>query len=152
MKILMYKLSLPVVIIFCGVLLLNSCKKNTADSVLSVTPQQYFENNMVSQDLLVALAKDNNDDITARFGGYTFRLTVSAKLSGTITAANNLFSVNGTWNIDSAYNNITFVFPLNNISALSFMNKQWKFADRSSSAIKLTAVNRETDILNFVKK
>ena len=134
-----------------GTVLLSSCSKDDDDD--NTTPSSnavYFSENALARDLLVQLASDNSSDITAQFSGYTFRLTKTATYSGTITASNDLLTVNGTWSIDAGYDKITFVFPTDVISSLSFFNKEWQFSSRSTTVIELVAA--DGDILKFQRK
>ncbi len=151
MKTLLYKLALIISISFSTVLL-NSCSKDDDDNSTTVTGSanaQYFSNNVLNRDLTVQQALNGGTDITASFNGYTFRLTKNAAYSGTITAANDLLSENGTWSVDADYNNITFNFPTDMIPDLAFFNKQWTFSNRNSAVVELTS---GSDVLKFQRK
>ena len=153
MKKIIYKIALFAVVAFSIPAVLSSCDKDDDDPAnpSSASAKEYFIKNMLNQQLVVPLATDNSVDITAKFDGMTFTFTDTATFAGVATAANNLYSVNGTWSIDAAYNKITFAFPTANFTDLVFANKQWQFANRDSATIKLNAVS-ESDVLYFKKK
>lgn len=151
MKNLFYKLMLILSISFTSTILLISCDKDDDDS--NSTPSsnsQYFSANVVGRDLLVQQASDNSTDITAQFNGYTFHLTKTATYSGTISASNDLLTVNGTWSVAGDFDKITFTFPTDVISSLSFFNKEWQFSSRATTVIELMA--SDGDILKFQRK
>jgi hypothetical protein len=151
MKKIIFKLSLLAAICFSGSLLITGCSKDSVDNPSTSTGHDYFVNNMLGKDLTVTSAIDNNTDITADFSGYTFHLTDTATLSGTISAANFVRTTIGVWTVDAAYSKITFSFP-SAIPILSFMTKQWQFTGNTSVTIDLSAANGETDVLHFSKK
>ena len=141
---------LIIVISLTGTVLLSSCSKDDDDNTPPSSNAVYFSDNALARDLLVQQASDNSTDITAQFAGYTFRLTKTAALSGTISASNDLLTVNGTWSIDANYDKITFVFPTDVINSLAFFNKEWQFSSRATTVIQLTA--SDGDILKFQRK
>src|SRR5438045_2233911 len=122
MKKIISKLSLFAAICFSGALLLTGCSKDTVDNPSTSTGHDYFVNNMLGKDLVVTSAVDNTTDITADFSGYTFHLTDTAALAGTISAANFVRTTIGVWSVDAAYSKITFSFP-SPIPILNFMTK-----------------------------
>jgi len=151
MKKIISKLSLLAAICFSGAMLLTSCSKDPVDNSSTSPGHDYFVNNMLGKDLQVTSAIDNSTDITADFNGYTFHLTDTAALSGTISAANFVRTTIGIWTVDAAYTKITFSFP-GTIPILNFMTKQWQFTSNTSVTIDLSAANGETDVLRFAKK
>ncbi|MFM2326771.1 MAG: hypothetical protein RIR31_973 [Bacteroidota bacterium] len=152
MKKIIYKFILLTGIFFCAAVILNSCSKADANINSSAAVKEYFLNNMLGRDLTVAFAKDENTAITAMFAGYNFRFTATTASAGTATVSNDLFAVNGTWDINTTNNTINFNFPVNIITSLVFINKEWLFANRNAATIILTATNGETDELHFVIK
>jgi hypothetical protein len=136
---------------FTAITLLSSCKKEN-DAMASNTAAYYFTNNTVNQTLVIQSAIDDGANITANFNGLTFYLNYDSKFSGTINASNDLFTVQGTWSIDEAFDKITFNFPTDKLQVLGFLNKQWQFMNRNSEAIDLRAANGENDEVHFVRK
>jgi hypothetical protein len=152
MKKIIYKYSFLAGIFFCTAAVLNSCSKTDVNINSSAAVKEYFVNNMLGRDLAVALAKDENTPITSMFTGYNFRFITTTASAGTATVSNDLFAINGTWNINTTNNTITFNFPVTIITSLVFINKEWQFANRNAATIILTATNGETYELHFVIK
>lgn len=151
MKNTIYKLVAAASIVFCCIIIISGCKKDN-DNADNSSSQVYFSSNVINTDLLLTLAKDNNTEVTSKFAGYTFRLTDTASLAGTITVWNDLLSVKGTWSIDANYDKISFALPTNIIPDLALLNKEWQFSSRQTTSIKLVAANGEADELDFSKK
>ncbi len=151
MKKIISKLILLSAISFSGALLLTSCSKDPVNKSSTSPGHDYFVANVLGRDLMVTSAIDNTTDITADFNGYTFHLTDTAALGGTISAANFVRTTIGMWTVDAAYSKITFTFP-SSIPILNFMTKQWQFTSNSAITIDLGAANGETDVLRFAKK
>jgi hypothetical protein len=151
MKKLIYNLVLLAGISFCGMMFLSSCSKKN-DDMTSTSASYYFTNNTENRDLVIQSAIDDGANITVNFNGLTFHLSETSTFAGTINATNDLFSVQGTWSIDEAYDKITFSFPTDKLPSLGFLNKQWQFMNRNSEAIDLKAANGENDEVHFIRK
>ena len=142
------KTSLLLLTLVCS-LFIFSCKKS---STPTVTPQQFFETNVIDQSHVVNLATDRGTDVTFNYNGYTFRINKTTPLNGSFVAANNLFSVTGTWVITSDYEQITFNLPTAQ-SSFAFFNRAWKFTNRSAPIFELVPVdNTDIKVLRFQKQ
>lgn len=152
MKTSLYKLVLLSGLFFSGALILTSCSK--ADAVNSISSQSLSQGKMANalfdHNLIVTYAKDNGADITNQFQGITFNLMSSATNNGYVTAANDLFAVNGTWIMPNG-TLISFAFPTNGLPVLSFMNKEWNIVSYNDPVI-LTAANGEDDEIRMTLK
>ena len=136
--------------LFCGfTLVLNSCSKNNDTPVNTSTAVTVI----YDHDLLVKSATDNGVDNTAKFAGLKFRFTGPyTLLNGGGSVSNDLFNVNGTWNLTANYDKITFAFPTNVFTDLDYMNKQWLIGTYTATTVILSAANGENDVLQFMIK
>jgi hypothetical protein len=128
-------------LLFSGILLLNGCSKDENN-----TPAWPGNQLLIDKNFSVPYAKDNGADVTANYNGIIFRFAGPAtSLTGTATAANSLFTVTGTWTMNSSRDKISFSFPTNLLPDLAFMNKTWKITNAFVSPVVLKADNGEDD-------
>jgi hypothetical protein len=92
---------------------------------------------------------DNGANETNNYAGYEFTFSPN----GTVTAVKNGISANGTWSTgaDENTNQLQLIFGL---AALSELNENWSFTEKSYSLLKLEYVapnNGGTDVLILEK-
>ncbi|MBS1512169.1 MAG: hypothetical protein JST86_15075 [Bacteroidetes bacterium] len=143
-------LNIPILVaIFLSAVAYSGCSKNSGTA--SSTAHDFFTANLLNRDLAVVMAKDDTTDISADYVGYTFHLTDTSAVGGSIGAANLVRTIFGTWGTDAAYLNITFAFPSGSNSSLTFMNRQWQISTSNSTNITLTTTVGRNGTLVFKK-
>ena len=143
----MYKIVLVAMLSFCAATLFNGCKKNDTATTSDTLPA---DQKLIDHNLLISFAKDDGSDITSNYTGLVFKYNGTAKsLSGSATAANGILNVTGTWALNATRNRITFAFPTNVISELSYLNKQWEITNPSTNPVVLKALFGENDEVRF---
>ena len=147
MKTWIYKMALITGISFFSIVSLNSCTvKDDLDTALA---QRYLVTSVLNRNLFISQATHNDADITAEFNGISFLFSGSGGSTGTASAANDLFTVNGSWNVNANYDKIGFSFPTNTMGSLAFMNRQWLINTSDPNIVMLTDANGGKDILYF---
>jgi hypothetical protein len=138
--------------------LITSCKKDIAEDTTATTFRSGGDSGpsiggtFINRNLLVSLALDNGNNITANFAGITFMLLKTSENSGTVKAFNDLMNVDGSWAMNGTGegSSITFSFPTDRLPQLAFLNQQW-LINSMSDEIDLTSADG-SDVLHFSGK
>lgn len=130
------------------VITLSNCSKSDTNST-AVDPITFFDNNFINKDLTVHLAVDNGSTITSQFNGYTLRFTKNAATSGTVSIANGILSISGTWVTTTDHTTLTMTVPTPP-NDFAFFNRQWKFTRYSTPIMELAPfASGDNKVLHF---
>jgi hypothetical protein len=127
----------PIAVLFAAaILLLQGCSKG--ESPTEDLYKKYFEENVLNSDFVVALATENNTDITAAYDGWVFRLLKNTFLDGPMTAKKNGVTYTGTWSSNADYGMLTINITQPSTPAeFVFINRQWKFTKKALPVMEL---------------
>lgn len=111
-----------------------SCKKENLLSEERI--EQLFEENIIGENFVVALATDNGTDITDKYVGYTFVLGKTDLYSGPLQAKKNTLVATGTWSTNEDFSKLTITLP-NPPAEFAFLSRVWRFTSKSVTLLKL---------------
>ncbi|MBP6430784.1 MAG: hypothetical protein KA319_03375 [Ferruginibacter sp.] len=148
MTLLFNKLKFCIAVIAATLLLFTTsgCKKESE----TVDSTAFFNNNVLNKTLTIHLAIDNGANVTSNYSAYTF----TCATGGVFTAANNLFSVTGTWAANADFSKVTFTLPTPP-SEFIFLNREWTFTKFTTPILELgysTTAGGDNKILHFQKQ
>ena len=129
------------------VLNFSSCSDGNDDSS---GPSAAVSTSLRSGTWKVVSFVDNGNDETIDYSSFVFTFSNS----GTVTAVNNILTVNGTWStgIDDSKHKLNLNFP--NSSVLTELTEDWEIVSNSSTTVSLRHIsggNGEVDLLVFQK-
>lgn len=148
MNMLLNKLKFSLSVMATALILFTTtgCKKE-ADPIDTTA---FFNANVLNKTLTIHLATDNGVNVTSSYSAYTF----TCATGGIFTAANNLFSINGTWVANADYSKVTFTLPTPP-SEFIFLNREWTFTKFTTPIMELgysATAGGQYKILHFQKQ
>lgn len=112
------------------------CKKAKEEVKVNLL-EQFYELNVLNKDFIVSYANNGNEDITAQFEGYKFRLVKNTFYDGPLTATKNGVTYTGTWGFTQDYGKLTISMPTNDEPKFGFLNRDWRFIEKTPIKLKL---------------
>lgn len=149
-RVLIYRRLCYGLLIFVMICSLASCKKKISPD--NVFLQQYFEQNVLGREFVITLAKDHDQDITADYKGYIFKLVKDDFYHGPleITRAGSVYE--GTWRCDEDFGKLTITLP-DSPAEFAFIDREWRFTSKDLPVLKLTPwVGHNSAALNLTRQ
>ncbi|MBU3714599.1 MAG: hypothetical protein FGM46_06575 [Ferruginibacter sp.] len=129
-----------------------SCKKPQETYVANIL-EQYFEQNILNSDFIVSYASVGNEDITAQYDGYIFRLLKKTYLDGPMTATKDGVTYTGTWSSTADYGKLVISITQPTPPAeFIFLNREWRFTEKALPVMKLAPWGSSADIVLHMKR
>ena len=121
-----------------------SCKKDTSASASA-------QNSTISSNLIAGQWKITNvvkadSNVTNNF--ITYRLTFDK--NGHVAAANDLFSVNGTWAMSASNNISVLVMNFEYIHNFELLSMDWRVTSQSGSEIKMEKTHPDNPTKDYL--
>ncbi len=132
---LIYKGRFFIALLSAALLLLSGCKKTT-QQVQRNLAQEYFDANVINKDIVVHLATDNGNDLTAQYNGYVFKLIKNTYLDGPLQATIGGVTYTGTWACNDDYGKLTIHLPAVP-SPFVFLTREWRFTKKTVPIMEL---------------
>ena len=128
----------------------TACKKN--DDNNSAVTTTAVNSTVTSGTWRVTFFSNNGTNETSNYGGFNFTFVSN----GTVSAANNLFAINGTWStaVDNNKVKLTMNFPTPTVNAFLELNQDWEVTARTDTKVTMQHVSAGasgTDYLTIEK-
>jgi hypothetical protein len=125
-----------IAILFAVILFLISCNKDRPTVIQRTLAEQYFEDNILGKDFIIKLATDSSVNLTAKYTGYTFKLTKNTLLDGPMAATINGLTTTGTWACNADYSKLTISLSTTTPDFI-FLNREWRFTKKTIPTLEL---------------
>lgn len=125
-----------------------ACSKS--DDTVSSVSTTAVNSTVTSGTWKITLLNKNGTDKTSSFNGFNFTFLAAGNVAG----ANNILSVNGTWNtrVDNGKVKLTFNFSSPSINAFLDLNEDWEVTGRTDTQVTMQHVSGgTTDYLTIQK-
>jgi len=126
------------VIFAIAIIALPGCSKSASPIPPDDLLMQYFEQNILNRDFIVDSARDNGNELTAQYDGYTFRLLKNTYFDGPMKATKGTTVITGTWTSNEDYSKLTINLTQPTTPAeFGFLNRAWRFTSKAFPVMKL---------------
>ena len=112
-----------------------SCSK----SDVGANPASTTSSTITQGNWKVSYVTDNGADHTSDFIGFKLAYAVS----GTVTASNDLLTINGTWNAhtDGSQDKLLQNFDIVTLASFAYLNEDWHILERTSTKLRMEHVS-----------
>ncbi len=126
----MKKLLLTSVLLVSLSPLFHSCSKSDSGPATSTSTSSI----LLQSNWRVTYFNDNGPDNTANYSDFKFTFVTG----GSVTAANNLFSIPGTWStyLDDSQNKLLLNFT-NTLAEITALNHDWHIVEKTSVKLRM---------------
>lgn len=109
-----------------------SCKK----SIKETLAEKYFSENVLNRDFEITYAKNEGEDITSTYLGYSFLLKKGSDFyNGPLIVTKGTDIYYGTWQADEDFGKLTIVLP-SLPAEFAFLTRDWRFTSKKLPVLK----------------